>query len=685
MTINFYSDLKRVQHVTFRYVLRKIIKRYIRFTSGQIILIALHSTWFIRLSRGPFWEQVMGPDHRQCNEKWWINLLYISNFFFDDGACSLHTWYLSVDFQLTLLGLLILWLTQKNPRRLFLASKTLLFLQIVWTFLYLRWNDFEFSAAFTPELLYDFKFTFSKEWQATWISTMSNLAGLAWGLIFGYLYSHLQNNAFSTKRVNVWWYAIVIICTFGTIFFSGFYKTSDYYSNSRWFAASYGSIEKVVCVFGISFFIFGTLQGLGGFIRNVLEWAPMHTLGKLSFGAYLIHFVFFSIDNALKRYPTYVSPYLMIVWTFLYLRWNDFEFSAALTPELLYDFKFTFSKEWQATWISTMSNLAGLAWGLIFGYLYSHRQNNTFSTKRVNIWWYAIVIISTFGTIFFSGFYKTSDYYSNSRWFAASYGSIEKVVCVFGISFFIFGTLQGLGGFIRSVLEWAPMHTLGKLSFGGYLIHFVFFSIDNALKRSPTYVSPCLMQKDILINELREQIRALRESDGAKKGDNNIDNQGAPALEKRDIKHQSLHKNVKKNKQNDSAKTSKSISLNVNNNTDMNSVNESTKPDERGQNDTSVVPKQDEWQTSKHRNSRKRQRVIVGESEENANGVATLQTVPKFIDLHVYRLHPSTTEADVIGYLKPMFKEVLCETLPSKHPLQYSSFKWKKKNQPTQK
>ena len=245
-----------------------------------------------------------------------------------------------------------------------------------------------------------------------------------------------------------------------------------------------------------------------------------------------------------------------------------------------------------------------------------------------------------------------------------------------------------------------------------------FFDAVNAIAGQEKKIDVAIFnyivkQKDILINELREQIRALRESDGAKKGDNNIDNQGAPALEKRDIKHQSLHKNVKKNKQNDSAKTSKSISLNVNNNTDMNSVNESTKPDERGQNDTSVVPKQDEWQTSKHRNSRKRQRVIVGESEENANGVATLQTVPKFIDLHVYRLHPSTTEADVIGYLKPMFKEVLCETLPSKHPLQYSSFKvslysynfskamdstiwpkgacidkffqWKKKNQPTQK
>ncbi|XP_063924290.1 nose resistant to fluoxetine protein 6-like [Zophobas morio] len=311
-TVNFYNHLRRVNDVTLEYVVRKIVKRYIKFTSAQIILIALQSRWFVHLSRGPFWDQIMGLEGRLCSEMWWTNLLYINNFFFDHGLCLLHSWSLSVEFQLTVIGLLVLWLTQKNSKRLFLISIGLLLVQVVWTFFYLGWNNFEFSTLFTPESLYGFTFLFRKEWQATWITTVSNLAGLAWGLLFGYIYSHRQNNTFITKKSDhIWWYAIVLISTFGTIFFSGFYKTSDYYSNSRWFAASYGSIEKVVCVFGISLFIFGTLQGLGGFVRNFLEWAPMHTLGTLSFGTYLVHFTFFNMDIALKRNPTYFSPYLI--------------------------------------------------------------------------------------------------------------------------------------------------------------------------------------------------------------------------------------------------------------------------------------------------------------------------------------------------------------------------------------
>ncbi|XP_063924959.1 nose resistant to fluoxetine protein 6-like [Zophobas morio] len=312
MTFNFYSHMTRVGKVTLGYTLRGIVKRYIRFTSGQAILIAFCSTWFVHLYRGPFWEQVLGSEYRQCSEKWWTNLLYISNFFFDLGSCLPHLWYLSVDFQLTVIGLLILWLTQNNSRQLFLVSGMLLSLQVIWTFIYLGRNNFEFSFMFAPELGYDLKFTFVKEWQATWITTISNLAGLAWGFIFGYMYSHRQNINFFTKRNNrIWWSAIVTVCTLGTMLFSAYYKTTDYYSNSRWFAATYGSMEKVLCVFGMSLFIFGTLRGLGGFVRNVLEWAPMHTLGKLSFGTYLIHVLFLWCDNALKRNPTHFTWYLV--------------------------------------------------------------------------------------------------------------------------------------------------------------------------------------------------------------------------------------------------------------------------------------------------------------------------------------------------------------------------------------
>ena len=60
-------------------------------------------------------------------------------------------WYLSVDFQLTVIGLLVLWWYQKKTEQMFLVSGLLICLQIVWTFLYLGWNNFEFTTLYTPE------------------------------------------------------------------------------------------------------------------------------------------------------------------------------------------------------------------------------------------------------------------------------------------------------------------------------------------------------------------------------------------------------------------------------------------------------------------------------------------------------------------------------------------------------
>ena len=57
------------------------------------------------------------------------------------------------------------------------------------------------------------------------------------------------------------------------------------------------------------------------------------------------------------------------------------------------------------------------------------------------------------------------------------------------------------------------------------------------------------------------------------------------------------------------------------------------------------------------------------------NTSANLKTVPRFVDIHVYRLHPETTADALAGYLKPNFPEVICHQLVPKHEGQYSSFK----------
>ncbi|KAJ3652185.1 hypothetical protein Zmor_018173 [Zophobas morio] len=281
----------------------------IRFTSGLTVII-LHTSWLNHSFRGPYAEPILGTEYNVCRKKWWTNLLYINNFVISDGACLMHTWYLSVDFQLTVLGLFLLWLTQKQPKYLLLTSGFVIAFQIIFMFAYLAMNNFKFAMIVTAEMTHYFKITFLKEWQATWTSTYSNLAPFAFGLCFGYLYIRYEKHKYAKIYVNLW-RILTILLILGTPLLSAYFMTTTMYTN-RWFNAAYGSIDKILFDLGIALFIFGLSQNLGGIVKMCFEWAPMHTLGQLSFGAYLIHFSILEIDASLRRTPHYFSVFLVV-------------------------------------------------------------------------------------------------------------------------------------------------------------------------------------------------------------------------------------------------------------------------------------------------------------------------------------------------------------------------------------
>lgn len=68
-----------------------------------------------------------------------------------------------------------------------------------------------------------------------------------------------------------------------------------------------------------------------------------------------------------------------------------------------------------------------------------------------------------------------------------------------------------------------------------------------------------------------------------------------------------------------------------------------------------------------------RRQVVVGKNR----GVTTVKGVPKYAELHVYRLRPDTTEVQLMNCMKDHFPEIECSALNSKHPELYSSFKVK--------
>lgn len=66
-------------------------------------------------------------------------------------------------------------------------------------------------------------------------------------------------------------------------------------------------------------------------------------------------------------------------------------------------------------------------------------------------------------------------------------------------------------------------------------------------------------------------------------------------------------------------------------------------------------------------------RTIVGSAAVNINDA--IQAAPIFRYFHVFRLDPSTTKENMLKFLKPLFPEVICEQLDSRHPNEYASFK----------
>lgn len=83
-----------------------MLARYGRLTPAYLFTIGL-AVLLPALGSGPFWPETAGQVGTSCRSNWWLNLLYVNNFVQSDRACLIHSWYLSNDFQFSMLALLL--------------------------------------------------------------------------------------------------------------------------------------------------------------------------------------------------------------------------------------------------------------------------------------------------------------------------------------------------------------------------------------------------------------------------------------------------------------------------------------------------------------------------------------------------------------------------------------------------
>jgi hypothetical protein len=63
------------------FVLILVTFHHFRLTPVYAAVVAFGAIWYIHMSEGPMWNSIVGSEAENCRRHWWINLLYLNNYY----------------------------------------------------------------------------------------------------------------------------------------------------------------------------------------------------------------------------------------------------------------------------------------------------------------------------------------------------------------------------------------------------------------------------------------------------------------------------------------------------------------------------------------------------------------------------------------------------------------------------
>ncbi|XP_045483781.1 nose resistant to fluoxetine protein 6-like isoform X2 [Harmonia axyridis] len=314
LTYNVLKMFENEKKIELKVLFWMFINRYIRLTPTLAVVIGLHASFMRHASRGPFWDHIVGEDHRHCRNNGWTNLLYVNNYVNSEDMCMQQTWYLAADTQLFILGLLILALIKKwkDNIKMILATSLIIGVAIPGILSFLNTSDILVRAY--PEVIYN-SYLQDRNWHLLFSSGFSNIGAYVIGIIFGYLYYTYRDISFPiTKSHMALWYSLTFGLGLSILAIS--YPMYGYsYVYSRVTSALYWSFGKNIFTLAVAIFIFGITQKIGWLCRSICCWNPFVVLGRLTYSAYLIHVFVLRIRGSSIRNPIYIDRYLFFAGT----------------------------------------------------------------------------------------------------------------------------------------------------------------------------------------------------------------------------------------------------------------------------------------------------------------------------------------------------------------------------------
>lgn len=96
VAFHFFEFCEGKKNVSFGYLIFAFINRYVRLTPVLLLVWAVTSTWMVQVSRGPYWDRIVGTEHRNCRNNGWTNLLYVNNYVDNEHMVNIRLYFLII-------------------------------------------------------------------------------------------------------------------------------------------------------------------------------------------------------------------------------------------------------------------------------------------------------------------------------------------------------------------------------------------------------------------------------------------------------------------------------------------------------------------------------------------------------------------------------------------------------------
>lgn len=263
-------------------VLRMILHRYIRYTPVLAVIVLYIVSIFKFTSNGPINIDVIKS---QCTKYWWSTLLHIQNYANPNTQCVSHSWYLSADFQLSIISPFLIYPVWKYGWKYLWSLLALALMSSAYILVMCLFYEINvFTTSYQTAESYG-KFIYNP--------THARFGPWMVGIVLGYIL-HNSNEIKITisRKLNstLWVLALSVLVTVLVIIQP---LREPMNQTSLLFNASYHAFHRLAWA-GAIFWIIFACQKLktGGIIRWFLSLPQWQPIARMSLSMYLVHVVY---------------------------------------------------------------------------------------------------------------------------------------------------------------------------------------------------------------------------------------------------------------------------------------------------------------------------------------------------------------------------------------------------------